>query len=61
MEKNFTRIDFAGDSKDEKGIPFKHFRITLEVNLSETLARVLIRFKWEILALATTLLMCTLC
>lgn len=59
MEKNFTRIDFAGDIKDKNGTPFKKFKITFEVNLSETLARVLISFKWHILALATALLICT--
>ena len=59
-EKDFTRVDFGGDSTDEKGTPLKKITISIEVNLGETLARAISSLKWDILALAISLLTCKL-
>ena len=44
-----TRIEIGGDGTDAKGKMLKPFKITIEVNLSQTVLRAIVQYKWMIL------------
>ena len=48
-QRTLTRIELAGDGTDAKGNPLQAFKVTLEVNMGQTVLRALVYYKWLIL------------
>ena len=48
-ERAYTKIEFAGDNINMEGQRLKPYKIIIEINLGQSVLRVLVNYKWLII------------